>query len=35
VHDISIRIGAIDQFADSTDFIENVGMYRKSLRLYE
>ena len=35
VRDISIRIGAIDQFADSTDFIENVAMYRKSLRLYE
>ena len=35
VRGISIRIGAIDQFADSTDFIENVGMYRKSLRLYE
>jgi hypothetical protein len=35
VRDISIRIGAIDQFADSTDFIENVDMYRKSLRLYE
>lgn len=35
VRDISIRIGAIDQFADSTDFIENVGMYRKSLRLYD
>ena len=35
VRDISIRIGAIDQFADSTDFIENVDMYSKILRLYE
>lgn len=31
---ISVRIGAIDQYADSTDFIENVDMYRKSLGLY-
>ncbi|MGA2479558.1 MAG: DUF4037 domain-containing protein [Spirochaetia bacterium] len=31
---ISVRIGAIDQYADSTDFIENVQMYRKSLGLY-
>jgi hypothetical protein len=31
---ISVRIGAIDQYADSTDFIENVEMYRKSLGLY-
>jgi hypothetical protein len=31
---ISVRIGAIDQYADSTDFIENVEMYGKSLGLY-
>ena len=31
---ISVRIGAIDQYADSTDFIENVEMYRKTLGLY-
>jgi hypothetical protein len=31
---ISVRIGAIDQYADSTDFIENVQMYRKSRDLY-
>jgi hypothetical protein len=31
---ISVRIGAIDQYADSTDFIENVQMYRKTLGLY-
>jgi hypothetical protein len=31
---ISVRIGAIDQYADSTDFIENVEMYRRSLGLY-
>ena len=32
---ISVRIGAIDQYTDSTDFIENVEMYRKSLGLYQ
>jgi hypothetical protein len=31
---ISARIGAIDQYADSTDFIENVQMYRKTRDLY-
>jgi hypothetical protein len=34
VRNISVRIGAIDQFADSTDFIENVVMYQKSRGLY-
>ncbi len=31
---IPIRIGAIDQFIDSPDYIENVDMYRKTLGLY-
>ncbi len=31
---IPVRMGAIDQFIDCTDFIETVGMYRKVLGLY-
>jgi hypothetical protein len=31
---IPVRMGAIDQFIDCTDYIENVGMYRKTLSLY-
>lgn len=31
---VSVRIGAIDQYGDSTDFIENVAMYRRTLGLY-
>ena len=31
---ISVRFGAIDQFSDNTDFIENVAMYRKARGLY-
>jgi hypothetical protein len=31
---LPMRIGAVDQFVDSTDFIENVEMTRKSRALY-
>jgi hypothetical protein len=31
---VSVRIGAIDQYGDSTDFIESVAMYRRTLGLY-
>jgi hypothetical protein len=31
---LSVRFGAIDQYIDNTDFIENVGMYRKVRALY-
>jgi hypothetical protein len=34
IRGISPRIGAIDQYSDSTDLIENVAMYRKTLGLY-
>ena len=32
---IPIRIGAIDQFVDSPDYIENVAMYEKTRGLFE
>jgi hypothetical protein len=32
---IPIRIGAIDQFIDSPDYIENVSMYGRTRRLFE
>ncbi len=32
---VSIRIGAIDQFIDSPDYIENVEMYARTRRLFE
>jgi hypothetical protein len=32
---IPIRIGAIDQFIDSPDYIENVEMYARTRRLFE
>ncbi len=32
---IPIRIGAIDQFIDSPDYIENVAMYEKTRKLFE
>jgi hypothetical protein len=31
---LTVRIGGIDQFSDSTDFIENVSMYAKTKGLY-
>jgi hypothetical protein len=31
---LSVRIGGIDQFSDSTDFIENVSMYARAKELY-
>jgi hypothetical protein len=31
---LTVRIGGIDQFSDSTDFIENVSMYGKTKGLY-
>ena len=32
---IPVRMGAIDQFVDNTDFIEHAETYRKVLGLYE
>jgi hypothetical protein len=32
---IPVRMGAIDQFVDNTDFIEHAATYRKVLALYE
>jgi hypothetical protein len=31
---IPVRMGAIDQFVDNTDFIEHAETYRKVLGLY-
>jgi hypothetical protein len=32
---VPVRIGSIDQFIDSPDYIENVALYGKTRRLYE